>query len=381
MKENSSNSLTKATQTLILLGIIFYVIYIANQLLIPLYLGLLIAVILFPLVRFFNQKLRIPNVLSAGLAILIGLGLLVLLFFVLSQQFVAVFRDLPEIKHNLNIHLHALQAWMKNTFHVSLENQVKLVESFLTDKDLLRGKSIPSIQPLTNGLLNVVLVPLYAFFILLYRQVFIGFFHKLFPANSTQQKVDEIIENSLQVIRQYITGLIIQMFTVAFLTGLGLYIVGVKQFLFLGILAGILNLIPYIGIWTSLLVSILMALVGSPDLGIIIKVLVTFIVVQLIDGNILLPMIVGSKVRVNALATLLVILLGGTLAGVGGMFLALPTLAILKVVFDHVDSLKPYGYLIGDGSSESSDYLSTVTSFLKSIPEKIKPLLKKGGKK
>jgi predicted PurR-regulated permease PerM len=309
------------------------------------------------------------------------LGLLVLLFFVLSQQFVAVFRDLPEIKHNLNIHLHALQAWMKNTFHVSLENQVKLVESFLTDKDLLRGKSIPSIQPLTNGLLNVVLVPLYAFFILLYRQVFIGFFHKLFPANSTQQKVDEIIENSLQVIRQYITGLIIQMFTVAFLTGLGLYIVGVKQFLFLGILAGILNLIPYIGIWTSLLVSILMALVGSPDLGIIIKVLVTFIVVQLIDGNILLPMIVGSKVRVNALATLLVILLGGTLAGVGGMFLALPTLAILKVVFDHVDSLKPYGYLIGDGSSESSDYLSTVTSFLKSIPEKIKPLLKKGGKK
>lgn len=381
MKENSSNSLTKATQTLILLGIIFYVIYIANQLLIPLFLGLLIAVILFPLVRFFNQKLKFPNILAVGVAILIGLGLLVLLFFVLSQQFVAVFRDLPEIKHNLNIHLHALQGWMKNTFHVSLENQVKLVESVLTDKELLRGKSIPSIQPLTNGLLNVVLVPLYTFFILLYRQVFIGFFHRLFPTNSTQQKVDEIIENSLQVIRQYITGLIIQMFTVAFLTGFGLYIIGVKQFVFLGILAGILNLIPYIGIWTSLLVSILMALVGSPDLGIIIKVVVTFIIVQLIDGNILLPIIVGSKVRVNALATLLVILIGGTLAGVGGMFLALPTLAILKVVFDHVESLKPYGYLIGDGSEESSDYLSTVTSFLKSIPEKIKPFLKKGGKK
>lgn len=372
MKEYTGSKLVRLTYILILLVLVFYIIRVANPFLIPLYLGLLIAVILFPIVRFFQYKLKFPNFFAVTASMIVGFGLLILVFLLLGKQLLHIFNDLPEINQNLNSHLTVFKEWMMSTFQISLEEQLKLIEKVLTNKNMLSGSSIPNIQPLTSGLINAVLVPLYAFFILLYRRVFIGFFHRLFPVVNGVRKVDEIIESSLQVIRQYLTGLFIQMVSVSFLTGLGLYIIGVKQFLFLGILTGILNLIPYIGIWTSLLLSVLMALVGTPDLGIVLKVLVTYITVQLIDGNIILPFIVGSKVRVNALATLIGILIGGTLAGIGGMFLALPTLAILKVVFDHIDSLKPYGYLIGDGTDESPDYVKSIQSFILKYINRIK---------
>ena len=94
--------------------------------------------------------------------------------------------------------------------------------------------------------------------------------------------------------------------------------------------------------------SILASLTGSPDLSIIIGVIVITIVVQLIDNNILVPLIVSSKVEINALVSIIVIIIGGAIAGVSGMFLALPIIAIMKVIFDRVESLQPWGYLMGD---------------------------------
>src|SRR5690606_39004056 len=92
----------------------------------------------------------------------------------------------------------------------------------------------------------------------------------------------------------------------------------------------------------------LVTLVSSENLGDVLWVGVVLALVQLIDNNFLMPFIVGSKVRINALATLLGVLVGGALCGIPGMFLAIPGIAVLKVIFDRVDGLKPYGILVGD---------------------------------
>jgi predicted PurR-regulated permease PerM len=84
------------------------------------------------------------------------------------------------------------------------------------------------------------------------------------------------------------------------------------------------------------------------DLGDVLWVGIILAAVQFIDNNFLMPMIVGSKVRINALVTIVGVLVGGALCGVPGMFLSIPGLAVLKVIFDRVNGLKPFGMLLGD---------------------------------
>lgn len=171
---------------------------------------------------------------------------------------------------------------------------------------------------------------------------------KLVPAKSSERM--QIIVNDIKVIiRMYILGLLLEIAIVAALTTLGLWLIGVKYALFLGLLVALLNLIPYVGILVANALSCLISLSNNPDIQqSVLGVIAVIGAVQLIDNNILLPRIVGSKVRINALASILCVIVGGSLAGVPGMFLAIPLTAILKVVFDAVPNLEPYGYLLGD---------------------------------
>jgi predicted PurR-regulated permease PerM len=115
----------------------------------------------------------------------------------------------------------------------------------------------------------------------------------------------------------------------------------------LGIITGILNLIPYVGILIAGILTILSSL-GSPDLSIILGVIGVNVVVQIIDNNILVPVIINTKVQINAFVSIIGIIVGGGIAGIAGMFLAIPILAILKIVFDRIESLEAWGYLMGD---------------------------------
>jgi predicted PurR-regulated permease PerM len=145
-----------------------------------------------------------------------------------------------------------------------------------------------------------------------------------------------------------VVGLIFEMITVSFLTSIGLYLIGVEYFILLGIITGILNLIPYIGILFAGVLSIFVSLSGSTDLSIALGVIVVNLIVQFIDNNILIPMFVNSKVQINAFASIIGIIIGNVLGGITGMFLAIPIIAIIKVIFDRIDYLEPWGYLLGD---------------------------------
>ena len=138
------------------------------------------------------------------------------------------------------------------------------------------------------------------------------------------------------------------MIAVSFLTSIGLYLIGVEYFILLGIITGILNLIPYVGILFAGVLSIVVSLSGSTDLSIALGVIVVNLIVQFIDNNILIPMFVNSKVQINAFASIIGIIIGNVLGGITGMFLAIPIIAIIKVIFDRIDYLEPWGYLLGD---------------------------------
>jgi predicted PurR-regulated permease PerM len=127
-----------------------------------------------------------------------------------------------------------------------------------------------------------------------------------------------------------------------------LLLFGIKHAILIGAIFAVLNLIPYLGALLGNLIGVLLTLSSSPELLPVVIVLGSIAFVQFLDNNILMPRIVGSKVKINALATIVGVIIAGSLAGIPGMFLSLPIIAVLKIIFDRTDNLKQWGVLLGD---------------------------------
>jgi len=163
-----------------------------------------------------------------------------------------------------------------------------------------------------------------------------------------KQMVHDIIENVQYIIRKYIIGLLIEMAIVAAAVSIIFWVLGIKYAILLGLITGILNIIPYIGIFIALILSSLITFATAATLTKLILVVAALVVVHLIDSNVILPIVVGSKVRINALITVLGVIIGEMVWGISGMFLSIPVIAVLKIIFDRIDGLKPWGIILGD---------------------------------
>lgn len=349
--ENAQVNYQKRIFTILLLVVIAVIIYLANDILFPVILAFIFGVLIRPIDSFLQHKWHFPKLLSVIVTVAIAIVIFAGVLFLLALQLKDFFDDLPTLEKNMTKVIHDLADWINKTFGVTNFEQEKIVkENFMKGGSFLSMKNFGSF---TGAMVNFILVPLYLFLFLFYRELLLGFLMKLVPAKSSERM--QIIVNDIKVIiRMYILGLLLEIAVVASLTTLGLWIIGVKYALFLGLLVALLNLIPYVGILVANFLSCLISLSNNPSLEqSVLGVLAIIGAVQLIDNNILLPRIVGSKVRINALASILSVIVGGSLAGVPGMFLAIPIAAITKVVFDAIPNLEPYGYLLGDEMPKS----------------------------
>lgn len=139
---------------------------------------------------------------------------------------------------------------------------------------------------------------------------------------------------------------------VAVLNTVGLMLMGIQYAWFFGSMASLLMLLPYIGIAIGSILPALFALATKDSALYAVGVIAWFQVVQFLEGNIITPNIVGSKVSINPLMAIIAILLGGMIFGLSGLILALPMVATLKVIFDAIPSMEPIGYLIGEPEKE-----------------------------
>lgn len=342
---------------------ITYILYMGKSVLIPILLAFLFAVLLFPIVHFLNSKLRFPNGLSSTVAVILFVALILGILAFISYEISDIANDFAEIRKNINIFIINIQRFIRANFHVSIWEQRKYIED-VTQDSVKKGKETigTTIVSITNSILDLALIPIYTFLILLYRTHFILFLAKLFR-KEYHAKLREILTQIKGAVQSYISGLIFEMIAVSALTSIGLYFIGVKYAILLGIITGILNLIPYIGILVAGILTILSSLTGSPEVSLILGVIIVNLVVQLIDNNILVPMIINTKVQINAFVSIVGIIIGGQIAGIAGMFLAIPILAILKIVFDRIESAEPWGYLMGDNLPKTFIWRTKKSSF------------------
>jgi predicted PurR-regulated permease PerM len=338
----------KLAFTLLSLILIIVIFYYGQDIIIPLLMAVLFAILLRPLVAFLTRWFKLPHVIAALISVLLFCTLFAGIFYFISVQVGDMASDWGKIKRNLDTHFNNLQELVHDNFNLSKREQKKFIDDATKDT-MATGKELVGVTLIsfTDIFLNLILIPIYTFLFLLYRNHFIKFLCKLFSVEH-HAKLREILGQIKVSVQSYIVGLLIEMVVVSVLTALGFMIIGVKYWILLGVITGVLNIIPYIGITIAGVLSIIASLTGSTDLSIVLGIIIVNIVVQLIDNNLLVPMIVSSKVQINAMVSIVGIIIGGAIGGFSGMFLAIPIIAILKVIFDRIGPLEPWGYLMGD---------------------------------
>ena len=337
----------KAGIFLVGLSALLAILYIAQGIIVPLVFAFIIAILLHPLVNLF-VRIRINRILAIFITLL--LTILVLAAFIaliytqavsfgnswpiLVQKFTVILNDsISYVSRYFEIKPSLIHAWITKTQH-----------ELITIDSTLIGNTIVTVG---STMANLLLIPVYIFVILYYQPHLIEFIRQLFDEEH-QTQVRAIVTQTKSVVQHYLVGLIIEAIIVGILNTAGLLLLGIQYAILLGVLGAVLNMIPYIGGIISIALFMMVALVTKDSAWFALYVLGVHTIVQIIDNDYIVPKIVASKVKINALFSILVVLVGNALWGISGMFLSLPLLAIVKVIFDHIDSTKPWGYLLGD---------------------------------
>jgi predicted PurR-regulated permease PerM len=338
-----------------LMGLYFlgHIIIVGRDILTPLLMAFFLAIMLLPLLRFLRRK-KIPEALAIFLSILLLLIILGAVIWFFSSQISRLASDFPQIKENVKLHVNTLSQWIETKFNMSTSKQAELINN-RNEKllNLASGMAGGAASSVSGILIFIGLLPIYIFLLLFYKNLLLRFVFLWFPTES-HSKVEDVMRESEVIIKSYLTGLLIQITYITVLLGGILLVIGIKHAILIGAIFALLNLIPYVGALIGNVIGVLLTLSSSQELWPVFAVLGTIAFVQFLDNNILMPRIVGSKVKINALATIVGVIAAGALAGISGMFLSLPVIVVLKIIFDRSNNMKQWGVLFGDEKPKAS---------------------------
>ena len=364
---SSSTSMVfaKLVNPLLCFIIVFALLYLGQQILKPLAFACLMALLLITPCKFFERQ-GFPRGAAALISMLMASIVFVIVFYYISNSIVSFRKDLRLMIQNINESIRQLELWAQKTFHISRENMQSFVES--SSNDVLPSTSSiinQTVTTVTSLLFLGILIFITTFLLLLYRGLIVKFFLALF-ADQFAKNIHNVFSRMQFVIRSYIIGLLIEMIIIAIAYCSVLLILGVEYALLLGVIGAVLNIIPYLGvIITCVLTALITLTTDSPST--VVWVVISLIIIHMIDTNILMPKIVGSKVKINALASIVGVITGSALWGLPGTFMAMPIIAIMKVLFEEIEPFKPFAIIMGDDTEVKSMSKPVINKLAKSV--------------
>jgi predicted PurR-regulated permease PerM len=326
---------------------LFTMLDIAQSIIVPLVFAMIIAIVLQPVVDFF-VRIKINRVIAIAITLFLTVLIIAAFVALIIWQGSRFAESWPILADKFNELLNQTITAASGYFHINPQKIhawiIKAQGDIINTSTAAIGQTLII---LSSGLVVLFLIPVYVFLILFYQPILLEFIHRCFGPND-QSQVSKIVTQIKTVIQSYIIGLVIEAVMVATLDTVALLILGIDYALLIGILGGLLNIIPYVGGLVAVALPIMVALVTKSSHLYVLYVLAAYYFIQLVDNNYIVPKIVASKVKINALFAIIVIIGGNALWGLPGMFLSLPLLAIVKVICDHIEPLKPWGFLLGD---------------------------------
>jgi len=343
--DNTYRIISLWSKSLFIIVVILAGMYFLKSLLVPLVFAMLLALALLPVCRKF-ESWKLGRILSIVLSLLLVLVVAIAFAVLLSVQFNAFISDFPDIQNKLQALLNNLYDSIESVFNISQEEQLGFLKDNSTEILKTGSKYITTALGATTNVLTFIgLVPVYAFLLLFYREKFKNAILKLIPGDNTKNAM-EIFDSMKGTVQHYVLGLSLVVLIIAALNTSGLLALGIRHAIFLGIFSAVLTVIPYIGVFIGGLIPVLIALVTKDSLWYAVGVVGIYWLVQFLEGNFITPRIVGAQVKINAFVVIFGLLAGGQLWGIPGLILAVPVIAILKVVFSHIEPLKPVAMLL-----------------------------------
>ena len=335
---------------LLIIIIVFFMI-IAKQLLVPLLISGYIAMLLTASCNALERR-KIPRSISAAICLLIFLAVIGGVVFFIYMQVRGFMNDLGGgLTERINHFVITANKWSMDQFGFDLGmpngfEMKKAVEIVQPEE----GGTTQLVFSTLNTLSNIILLPVFIFFLLIYRDHLAIFVTKVFSKQDNTFLLDKLT-SIRKIVHSYIMGAGKVMLILAVVNTGVLFALGIKHAIFFGVLAGMLNIIPYLGPSLGAILPFLFALITKDSLFYPVSVVVAFTFIQLLEGAVLTPKITGGNVSLNALVTFIGLLIGGAIWGILGMILIIPTIAILKKLFELSPDTQPYAYLFGEEDS------------------------------
>ncbi len=344
---------------------LLYFLNTFKAVLIPVCFAGLFSLLLLPMVQWLEKRIhKVAAILISLFLIIIVLSLLI---WFLSAQIGSFSSELDEITGKMSLLINKFQLYLQDTFGIKPTNRSDFIEKALGNVTQTGSAMLGSTISLTTGAFTVLtLVPIYVFCMLYYRDHLRKFMFQ-FVTTNRRGKVMATVDDIQRVVQGYLSGLFIVILIVSMLNSIGLLVMGVKYAIFFGVFASFLNIIPYIGILIGAMVPAFFVFISTGSIGQAMIVVGIFAFVQFLEGNFITPYIVGSKVSINPFAAILALIVGGEIWGASGMILAIPVIAILKVLFDAYEPLRPLGYLLCDinETPKENKYLKRIVKLRK----------------
>ncbi|HTA28668.1 MAG TPA: AI-2E family transporter [Bacteroidia bacterium] len=343
----SSNIPFYAKIALIFIGVLAFIftIYVGQEIILPLVFAALIAILLNPLVNYLIRK-KFGKILSISIVVILATIAVIGIIYLISSQ-ITVFREtFPQLKDKIISINNNFVYWLSVNFKIPQKDIVSRIKN--AENELMHNFSISeNLTILGRLMVDGALLPIYAFLFLYYKPLLLDFILKLFKRQH-HVAVTEVLISTKKIIQSYLVGVFIEMLIMAILYSASLLLLGIDYAIIMGILSALINIIPYLGGIIAMIVPMIIACVTKDSISYTIYVFIIFTLISFIDNHYIKPYIVASRVKINALIALIVIFIGNAIWGIPGMFLSIPLTAMLKVILDHIESLKPFGFLLGN---------------------------------
>lgn len=337
----------KITVKLLLLALVIAFLVLGKEILLPLTIAGFFTFLLLPV----SQKLeqwKFPRAVAIIISIILAMAVFVAFIYFFYAQIISFADDIPALKKSLNLKLETLQQFIRENFNISKRDQInwwntKLNETAQSGDDIVMG-----LFSATGAFFaNLALIPIYIFFITYYREKFKTFISLVARENKADNIV-EVIKKVSNVSQMYLKGIFLDVVILSVLNSAGFMILGIPHAILFGVLASVLNIIPYIGVLIGSILPVAMALLTKDEIGYAIGAAGVCVFVQFLDNNFITPYVVGSSVSINPLTSMIALVASAMIWGLPGMVLSIPLTGMIKVVCDNMDSMKQYGYLLGE---------------------------------
>lgn len=350
-KKISFNIVTRMVILMLFFLLLYTFLSEFKNFLYPIFLGILFAYLLYPVAKFFETR-SIPRIPGILLSIVIGIIIVYGMIFFIYTQLKFLLKDLPALEAQAVKNIDDIFSRLAVIFGQVSDAQPSGLKKNISAIFQASTDNLDAVLTATaQTIFTVFIMPVYIFFLLYYRNKYRQFILMVLPQKG-HQKTDEIIKEISAVIKKYMGGIFIVVLILCVANSLGLYIVGVKYWLLLGLISAICNFIPYFGTIIGFSFPFVMALLTGNGPGTAIGVIILFVIIQFSENNILTPNITGGLVKVNPFFIILSVLIGGIVWGVPGMFIVVPLIASIRIICEKVEALKPWAFLIGDSGTE-----------------------------